>query len=74
MTLPEIPEINDPLLTPSEQDLVEFLDELSTSPYSPELIDKGRQVMDAAVKERIRLDDTINSASKAINNVKKGNK
>ncbi len=38
-----------PQLTPAQQHLMNFLDELATSPYSPELMQNGNQVLDAAV-------------------------
>ena len=56
-------------LTPAQQNLLNFLDKLATSPYSPDLITEGNQVLDAAVEENQRLQDSIHSASNAMRNV-----
>jgi hypothetical protein len=55
-------------LTPAQQNLMNFLDKLATSPYSPELMQEGNQVLDAAVEENQRLCDSIHSASNAMRN------
>lgn len=57
-------------LTPAEQNLLNFLDKLATSPYSPELMQEGNQVLDAAVEENQRLQESIHSASNAMRNVR----
>jgi hypothetical protein len=41
--------------TPAEQNLLNFLDKLATTPYSPELMQEGNQLLDAAVEENRRL-------------------
>ncbi len=61
---------HEPQLTPAQQNLMNFLDELATSPYSPELMQKGNQVLDAAVEEHERLQDSIHSASNAMRNAR----
>ena len=60
----------EPLLTPAQQNLMNFLDKLATSPYSPELMQEGNQVLDAAVEENQRLIDSIHSASNAMRNAR----
>lgn len=59
-----------PILTPAQQNLMNFLDKLATSPYSPELMQEGNQVLDAAVEENQRLQESIHSASNAMRNVR----
>lgn len=54
--------------TPAQQKLLDFIDKLVTSPYSPELIAEGNQVLDAAIEENQRLSDSIHSASLAMRN------
>jgi hypothetical protein len=56
--------------TPAQQNLLNFLDKLATSPYSPDLIAEGNQVLDAAVEENQRLYDSIHQASNAMRNAK----
>jgi hypothetical protein len=53
-------------LTPAQQQLMDYLDKLATSPYSPELMQEGYQALDAAVEENQRLTDSIHSASNAM--------
>jgi hypothetical protein len=60
----------EPILTPAQQTLLNFLDKLATSPYSPELMQEGNQVLDAAVEENQRLSDSIHSVSNAMRNAK----
>jgi hypothetical protein len=57
-------------LTPAEQNLLNFLDKLATSPYSPELMQEGNEALDQAVKENQRLQDSIHSASNAMRNAR----
>jgi hypothetical protein len=56
----------EPALTPAQQNLVNFLDKLASSPYSPALIQEGNEALDAAVEEHRRLTETINETSSAI--------
>lgn len=64
--------MNEPTLTPAQQNLMDFLNKLASTPYSPTLMDEGYQALDAAVAESQRLQDSITDASKAISRVKKG--
>ncbi len=59
-----------PILTPAQQNLMNFLDKLATSPYSPELMQEGNQILDAAVDSNQRLSDSIHSASNAMRNAR----
>ena len=61
----------EPQLTPAQQALMDFLNKLATTPYSPALMDEGYQALDAAVEENQRLQDSITDASKAISRVKR---
>jgi hypothetical protein len=56
-------EMNEPQLTPAQQNLMNFFDKLATTPYSSELIQEGYQALDAAVEEHRQLQDSINGAS-----------
>ncbi|HEY9634869.1 MAG TPA: hypothetical protein V6D14_15810 [Coleofasciculaceae cyanobacterium] len=60
----------EPIFTPAQQNLMNFLDKLATSPYSPELMQEGNQVLDAAVEENQRLQNSIHSASNAMRNAR----
>ena len=62
---------HEPQLTPAQQNLMNFLDKLGSSPYSPELMLEGYQALDAAVEENERLMDSINGASSALATAKK---
>lgn len=62
--------MQNPQLTPAQQDLMNFLDKLATSPYSPELMQEGNRVLDAAVEENQRLQDSIHTCSNAMRNAK----
>jgi hypothetical protein len=53
-------------LTPAEQKLLNFLDKLATSPYSTQLMEEGNRVLDEAVEENRRLQDSIAQADKAL--------
>ena len=57
-------------LTPAQQNLLNFLDKLATSSYSPELMQEGSRVLDAAVDENQRLCDSIHQASNAMRNAR----
>jgi hypothetical protein len=58
----------DPILTPAQQNLLNFLDKLASSPYSPALIQEGNEALDQAVHEHHRLQETIHQTSSAIAN------
>jgi hypothetical protein len=55
-------------LTPAQQNLMNFLDKLASSPYSPALMEEGNEVLDKAVEEHRSLQDSINQTSSAIAN------
>jgi hypothetical protein len=57
-----------PELTPAQQDLMDFLDKLVSSPYSPELMEQGNQALDAAVAENQQLQENIHRVSNAMRN------
>ncbi len=54
--------------TPAQQNLLNFLDKLASSPYSPTLMEEGYQALDQAVEEHRRLQESINETSSAISN------
>jgi hypothetical protein len=56
--------------TPAEQNLLNFLDKLATTSYSPELMQEGNQLLDAAVEENLRLTETIHTCSRAMTTTK----
>jgi hypothetical protein len=61
-------------LTPTQQNLMDFLDKLATSPYSPQLMNEGYQALDAAVAETQQLQENIHRASNALRNVQQAAK
>jgi len=63
----------EPKLTPAQQNLMNFLDKLSTSKYSPQLMQEGYSALDEAVEENQRLQDSITTASKSLYATKKEN-
>ena len=56
----------EPQLTPAQQNLMNFLDKLATSPYSPQLMEEGYSALDAAVEENQRLQDSIATTAKSL--------
>ncbi len=60
----------EPQLTPAQQNLMDFLNRLATSPYSPTLMDEGYQALDEAVKENLRLQDSIADTATAMRNAR----
>jgi hypothetical protein len=58
----------DSSLTPAQQNLLNFLDKLASSPYSPALIQEGNEALDQAVEEHRRLEESIHQTSSAISN------
>ncbi len=58
----------EPSLTPAQQNLLNFLDKLASSPYSPQLIQEGNEALDQAVEENRRLQETIHQTSSALAN------
>ncbi len=57
-------------LTPTQQNLLTYLDKLAIAPYSPELMEEGYQALDAAVQEAQSLQESIHEASHAMRNAK----
>ncbi|MEW5859271.1 MAG: hypothetical protein AB1861_18115 [Cyanobacteriota bacterium] len=57
-------------LTPAQQNLLNFLDKLNSSSYSPALMQAGSQALDEAVEEKRRLQESIHEADAAIANFK----
>ena len=55
-----------PELTPAQQNLLNFLDKLNSSPYSPALMQEGNQALDEAVEENRRLQESIHEVDSAI--------
>lgn len=53
-------------LTPAQQSLLNFLDKLASSPYSPALMQEGNEALDQAVEEHRRLEESIHEVSSAI--------
>jgi hypothetical protein len=58
----------EPILTPAQQALSDFLDKLNSSErVTPELLNEGNTKLDAAVEEHQSLQESIHGAAKAIN-------
>jgi hypothetical protein len=55
-----------PGLTPAQQNLMDFLNKLASSPYSPQLMEEGNQALDAAVEETQQLQDNIHRVCNAM--------
>ncbi|MBD0343530.1 MAG: hypothetical protein ICV55_10900 [Coleofasciculus sp. C3-bin4] len=55
-------------LTPAQQNLLNFLDKLASSPYSPALMQEGNEALDQAVEEHRRLEESIHETSSALAN------
>ncbi len=53
-------------LTPAQQNLLNFLDKLATSPYSPELMQEGHEALDQAVEEHRRCSESIHETQSAL--------
>ena len=58
-------------LTPAQQKLMNFLNELAVSDVTPELLQRGNQALDDAVAEHNLLSDSIHQTSHAIATAKK---
>jgi glutaminase len=58
-------------LTPTQQNLMDFLNKLAIAPYSPQLMEEGNQVLDAAVAESQQLQENIHRASNAMRNARR---
>ncbi len=48
-----------PELTPKQQALMDFLDQLATTPVTPEMLAQGNQLLDAAASECRQLQQEI---------------
>jgi hypothetical protein len=48
-----------PELTPKQQELMDFLNELATTPLTPEALARGNQLLDAAADECRDLQQSI---------------
>jgi hypothetical protein len=55
-----------PGLTPDQQNLMQFLNKLASSPYSVELMQEGNQILDSAVAEVQELQQNIDRVSNAV--------
>lgn len=58
-------------LTPAQQKLMNFLNELAVSDVTPELLARGNQALDDAVAEHNQLSDSIHQTNSAIATAKK---
>lgn len=63
----------EPQLTPAQEELMNFLEKLATSPCTHQLMEEGYSALDAAVEESQRLQDSITTASKSLNTTKREN-
>ncbi len=62
----------EPQLTPAQQALMDFFNEFSAAPTATrEMLTKGYDLLDEAVEENRRLQDSITDASKALYTAKK---
>jgi hypothetical protein len=48
-----------PELTPKQQALMNFLDQLATTPVTPEVLARGNQLLDAAADECRQQQDSL---------------
>ena len=53
-----------PELTPKQQALMNFLDQLATTPLTPEMLTQGNQLLDAAADECRDLQQSIKQQTK----------
>ncbi|HEY9906857.1 MAG TPA: hypothetical protein V6D18_04535 [Thermosynechococcaceae cyanobacterium] len=56
-----------PELTPKQQALMNFLDELVTTPVTPEVLARGNQLLDAAADECRDLQQSIKQQTEVTN-------
>ncbi len=56
----------EPQLTPKQQQLMEFLNELATTPLTPEKLAQGNQLLDAAADECRDLQQSIKQQAEVI--------
>ncbi|HEY9706962.1 MAG TPA: hypothetical protein V6D48_02030 [Oculatellaceae cyanobacterium] len=60
----------EPQLTPAQQNLMDFLNRLATTPATNELLAEGYQALDAAVEENQRLQESIADTATAMRNAR----
>jgi hypothetical protein len=56
-----------PELTPKQQQLMDFLNELATTPVTPEVLARGNQLLDAAADECRDLQQSIKQQTEVAN-------
>jgi hypothetical protein len=56
-----------PELTPKQQELMDFLNELATTPVTPEVLARGNQLLDAAADECRNLQQSIKQQTEVAN-------
>ncbi len=57
-----------PELTPKQQQLMNFLDQLVTSPVTPEVLARGNHLLDAAADECRQQQDSQRQQQEGVNN------
>lgn len=62
--------MTEPQLTPAQQNLMDFLNRLATTPATNELLAEGYQALDAAVEENQRLQESIADTATAMRNAR----
>ncbi len=58
-----------PELTPKQQALMEFLNQLVTTPVTPEVLARGNQLLDDAADECRQQQDSLRQQQEGANNV-----
>jgi len=51
--------MSQPELTPNQQALMEFLNQLATTPLTPETLAQGNQLLDAAADEYLQKQEPV---------------
>jgi len=57
-----------PELTPKQQQLMDFLNELATTPLTPEALAQGNQLLDAAADEYRQKQEPVHQQQEGANN------
>ena len=57
-----------PKLTPKQQQLMDFLNELATTPLTPERLARGNQLLDSAADECRQQQEVIRQQQESANN------
>ena len=60
--------MSQPELTPKQQQLMDFLDQLATTPLTPERLAQGNQLLDAAAQECRQQQEAIRQQQEGKNN------